>query len=66
MTDPNTYEVTDLDGIVDRARTKLRERLASDPNLFGDDKGVRDRIATTLVKDAPKGTLALPAGVDAI
>ncbi len=65
MTDPNTYDVTDLDGIVDRARTKLRERLASDPNLFGDDKGVRDRIANTLVKDAPKGTLAVPAGVDA-
>jgi deoxyribose-phosphate aldolase len=65
MTDPNTYDVTDLDGIVDRARVKLRERLASDGNLFGDDQGVRDRVATTLEKDAPRGTLAVPAGVDA-
>jgi deoxyribose-phosphate aldolase len=65
MTDPNAYDVTALDGIVDHARTKLRERLTSDPILFGNDKGVRERIRTTLEKDAPKGTLAVPAGVDA-
>ena len=64
MTTPITYDVTDLDAIVDRAREKLRQKVATDRTLFGDDKGVRQRIANTLESDSPKGTLAAPPGVD--
>ena len=65
MTDPNTYDVTDLDAIVDGVRKKFRDKLAAAPNFFGQDKGVAQRIAVTLNESATKGTLAVPAGVDA-
>lgn len=63
MADPNAYDVGDLDVIVDGVRKKFRDKLAADPSLFGQNRGVALRIAATL--DAPKGTLAPPAGVDA-
>jgi deoxyribose-phosphate aldolase len=65
MTDPNAYDLANLDAVVDSARARLRERLACDRNLFGDDKGVRGRIESTLNEDAPKGNIAIPAGIDA-
>lgn len=65
MTDPNTYDVTDLDAIVDRARARFHDKLEADPTFFGQDRGVANRIAATVNEDAPKGTLAVPAGVDA-
>jgi deoxyribose-phosphate aldolase len=65
MADPSTYDVTDLDTIVDGVRKKFGDKLVADPNFFGQDQGVAQRIAVTLNENAPKGTLAAPAGVDA-
>lgn len=65
MTDPNTYDIADLDAIVDGVRTKLRDKLAADRDFFGQDKSVAKRIPKCLAEDAPKGSLAAPAGVDA-
>jgi len=65
MTDPNAYDVTDLDTIVDGVRKEFRAKLAADPNFFGQDKGVADRIAVTLNENTPKGTLTVPTDVDA-
>jgi deoxyribose-phosphate aldolase len=65
MTDPNTYEIADLDATVDGVRKKFRDKLIADPDFFGHDKGVAERIALTLSEDAPKGTAKVPASVDA-
>ena len=61
MPDPNTYDIADLDAIVDH----VREKLAINPSLFGQDVGVAERIAVTLNQNSPKGTIGVPAGVDA-
>ncbi len=65
MCDPNIYDVADLDAIVDDVREKLREKLAADPNFFGQDSAVARRIAVTLNEDSPQGTVGVPAGVNA-
>jgi len=65
VTDPNTYDVSEIDAIVDSVRKTFCDKLAADPNFFGQDKGVERRIAATLNKNAPKGTPAAPVGVDA-
>jgi len=66
MTDTNIYDVIDLNAIVERARQTFRNKLATTPNLFGDDDAVKRRISITLDldKDAKKGTLKAPAGVN--
>lgn len=65
MSDPRIYHVAELDAIVDDVRSALRQKLATEPDLFGQDKGVPARIAATLAENAPKGTLAVAARVDA-
>jgi len=65
MANPNTYEVSELDAIVDNVRKIFRDKLSVDPDFFGHDKGVKARISATLDKNAPKGTLAVPKGIDA-
>ncbi len=65
MTDINSYDVAELDAIIDGVRKKFLDKLAADPSFFGQDAGVADRIAVTLNEKAAKGTLLAPAGVDA-
>jgi len=57
MTDPNTYDVKELDATIDAVRAKFRKKLEDNPQFFGNDQAVSVRATQALGENAPKETL---------